>query len=64
MIPIFSAAIVGGIGNPYGAMGGALVIGLVQEWSTLVIPSVYKEMIAFAAMAVCLLIRPRGLWGK
>lgn len=64
VIPIFSAAIVGGIGNPYGAMGGALVIGLVQEWSTLVIPSVYKEMVAFAAMALCLLIRPRGLWGK
>ena len=64
VIPIFSAAIIGGIGNPYGAMGGALVIGLVQEWSTLVIPSVYKEMIAFVAMALCLLIRPRGLWGK
>ncbi len=63
VIPIFSAAILGGIGNPYGAMGGALVIGLVQEWSTLLIPSVYKEAIAFGAMAVCLMFRPRGLWG-
>ncbi|MGH7278024.1 MAG: branched-chain amino acid ABC transporter permease, partial [Candidatus Rokuibacteriota bacterium] len=63
VIPIFSAAIVGGIGNPYGAMGGALLIGLVQEWSTLVIPSSYKETIAFGVMAVCLMIRPRGLWG-
>jgi branched-chain amino acid transport system permease protein len=64
VIPIFSAAIVGGIGNPYGAMGGALVIGLVQEWSTLLIPSMYKEMIAFVAMAICLMVRPKGLWGK
>ena len=63
VIPIFSAAIVGGIGNPYGAMGGALVIGLVQEWSTLVIPAAYKEAIAFGAMALCLMFRPRGLWG-
>jgi branched-subunit amino acid ABC-type transport system permease component len=63
VIPIFSAAILGGIGNPYGAMGGALVIGLVQEWSTLVIPAAYKEAIAFGAMALCLMFRPRGLWG-
>ena len=63
VIPIFSAAILGGIGNPYGAIGGALVIGLVQEWSTLVIPATYKEAIAFCAMALCLMFRPRGLWG-
>jgi branched-chain amino acid transport system permease protein/neutral amino acid transport system permease protein len=63
IIPIFASAILGGIGNPYGAMGGALVIGIVQEWSTLLIPSVYKEAVAFTIMAVCLLFRPRGLWG-
>lgn len=63
VIPIFAAAILGGIGNPYGAMAGALVIGLVQEWSTLVIPAAYKETIAFSAMALCLMFRPRGLWG-
>lgn len=63
VIPIFSAAIVGGIGNPYGAMGGALVIGLAQEWSTLLIPASYKEAIAFGAMALCMMFRPRGLWG-
>jgi branched-chain amino acid transport system permease protein len=63
VIPIFAAAILGGIGNPYGALGGALVIGLVQEWSTLVIPAAYKEAIAFCAMALCLMFRPRGLWG-
>jgi branched-chain amino acid transport system permease protein/neutral amino acid transport system permease protein len=63
VIPIFAAAIVGGIGNPYGAMLGALLIGLAQEWSTLLIPSAYKEAVAFAAMAVVLLFRPRGIWG-
>jgi branched-subunit amino acid ABC-type transport system permease component len=63
VIPIFSAAILGGIGNPYGAMAGALVIGLGQEWATVVIPSMYKEAVAFTMMAVCLILRPRGLWG-
>lgn len=63
VIPIFSATIVGGIGNPYGAMAGALLIGVGQEWSTLLIPSVYKEAVAFAAMAVMLMFRPRGIWG-
>jgi branched-chain amino acid transport system permease protein/neutral amino acid transport system permease protein len=63
IIPIFSAVILGGIGNPYGAMAGALVIGLVQEWSTLLVPSTYKEAISFAVLAVCLMFRPRGLWG-
>jgi branched-chain amino acid transport system permease protein/neutral amino acid transport system permease protein len=64
IIPIFSAVILGGIGNPYGAMAGALVIGLVQEWSTLIVPSTYKEAISFAVLAACLMFRPRGLWGS
>jgi branched-subunit amino acid ABC-type transport system permease component len=63
LIPIFSATILGGIGNPYGAMLGALVIGVGQEWSTLLIPPVYKEVVAFAVLAACLLVRPQGLWG-
>ncbi len=63
VIPIFSAAILGGIGNPYGALAGALVIGIGQEWSTLLIPSMYKEAVAFTAMGLCLMFRPRGLWG-
>ena len=44
-------------------MAGALLIGIGQEWATLVIPAMYKEVVAFVAMAVCLMFRPRGLWG-
>jgi branched-subunit amino acid ABC-type transport system permease component len=64
VIPIFASVILGGIGNPYGAMAGALVIGVGQEWSTLLIPAMYKEAMAFTAMALCLMFRPRGLWGS
>ena len=62
IIPIFAATILGGIGSPYGALLGALTLGLALEWSTLVIPFQYKEMMAFAVMALCLLVRPRGLF--
>jgi branched-subunit amino acid ABC-type transport system permease component len=62
IIPIFTAAILGGIGSPYGALAGALTLGLALEWSTLVLPFQYKEMMAFAVMALCLMLRPRGLF--
>jgi branched-subunit amino acid ABC-type transport system permease component len=57
---IFSAVILGGIGQPYGAMLGALIIGLVTEISALAIP-IYKDDVAFAVLILMLLIRPQGL---
>lgn len=63
IILIFAATILGGIGSPYGALAGSLVLGITLEWSTLVIPFQYKEMLAFGAMALCLMFRPRGLFG-
>jgi branched-chain amino acid transport system permease protein/neutral amino acid transport system permease protein len=63
IIPIFAAVILGGIGSPYGALAGAVTLGVALEWSTLVIPFQYKEMVAFGVMALCLLLRPRGLFG-
>jgi len=44
VIPIFAAVILGGIGNPYGAMMGGIVIGLSQELSTLLFPSETSSM--------------------
>ncbi len=41
-IPIFAAAILGGIGSPYGAMVGALMVGMAEELTVLVLPSTYK----------------------
>ena len=37
ILSIFAAVVVGGIGDAYGALAGGLLIGLVKEWSTLVI---------------------------
>ncbi|MCZ6720996.1 MAG: branched-chain amino acid ABC transporter permease [Proteobacteria bacterium] len=63
LLPVFAAAILGGIGKPYGALAGGMVIGIAQEMSTLVISPGYKPAIAFAIMVVMLILRPAGLLG-
>ena len=64
LIPLFAAVILGGIGNPYGALVGALVIGVTMEVSTQWITPSYKPAVAFIIMIVLLLARPRGLLGR
>ncbi len=63
LLPVFAAAIFGGIGKPYGAVAGALVIGLAQEMSTLILPAAYKPAVAFALMVIILVWRPTGIFG-
>ena len=58
---IFSAVILGGIGQPYGTMLGALIIGMATEISAVFVSSTYKSDIAFALLIVVLLVRPKGL---
>ncbi|MBF2761180.1 MAG: branched-chain amino acid ABC transporter permease [Ectothiorhodospiraceae bacterium AqS1] len=69
LLPIFAAALLGGLGRPYGAMAGGLVIGVAEELSTyswigdgpLVSPG-YKSGVAFAIMIALLIWRPSGLF--
>ncbi|MGH9107575.1 MAG: branched-chain amino acid ABC transporter permease [Acidimicrobiales bacterium] len=58
---IFAAVILGGIGKPYGAMAGALVMGLATEVSASFINSAYKLDVAFAILVIVLLVRPQGI---
>jgi len=62
LLPVFAAAIFGGIGKPYGAIVGALVIGIAMEMSTMFIPSAYKAAVAFGIMVAMLIWRPTGLF--
>lgn len=64
LLSAFAAAVLGGIGNPYGAMVGAAIMGMAEELSTLVLPTSYKVAVALIAMIVTLLIRPSGLFGE
>ena len=54
----------GGIGQPYGAMLGALVIGIASEVSAAFINPSDKEVVAFALLVLVLLARPQGLFAE
>jgi len=64
LLPIFAATILGGIGSPYGAMAGALIIGLAEELSTPFIPTEYKPAVSLMLLVLVLLVRPRGLFAE
>lgn len=62
ILPMFASVILGGIGNPYGAIAAALIIGISQEASTPLLGSQYKQGVALLIMILVLLIRPKGLF--
>jgi branched-subunit amino acid ABC-type transport system permease component len=61
---IFAAVIVGGVGSIYGAMAGAVLIGLATEVSAAFINPAYKLDIAFLILILTLLFRPSGLFAR
>ncbi len=63
LVLILAAVFLGGPGEPYGAMLGALVIGLATEVSASIIVSDYKDVVAFVILLVMLAVRPTGLLG-
>jgi neutral amino acid transport system permease protein len=64
LLPAFTAAILGGIGSPVGAVVAGLILGVAQEVSTPFVGFTYKIALAFVIMLAVLLIRPRGLFGR
>ena len=64
LVSVFAAAILGGLGSPLGAFAGAMIIGVVSELSTLVMPPNYRIGIPLAAIALILVFRPQGLFGQ
>jgi branched-subunit amino acid ABC-type transport system permease component len=63
LVLILAAVFLGGPGEPYGAMLGALVIGLATEVSAAIVVSDYKDVIAFIILLAMLAVRPNGLLG-
>jgi branched-subunit amino acid ABC-type transport system permease component len=61
LIYMIAAAVLGGIGQPYGAMVGGLVVGVVSQLAAAYTSPAYQDVYAFAVLIVMLLIRPRGL---
>ncbi|MGN6872179.1 MAG: branched-chain amino acid ABC transporter permease [Solirubrobacteraceae bacterium] len=63
LVLILAAVFLGGPGEPYGAMLGALVIGVATEVSASIVVSDYKDVVAFVILIAMLAVRPSGLLG-
>jgi neutral amino acid transport system permease protein len=64
LLPIFAAVILGGIGDAFGALAAGMVIGVMTEWSTLVIDASWKTAVGFLVLVIVLIIRPQGIFGR
>lgn len=60
----FAACVLGGLGNPFGAAAGGLVIGVLESFGAGYISSGYKDAFAFIVMLLLLFVRPAGIFGK
>lgn len=60
----FVIAVLGGLGNMYGALAGGLVIGLVEAWGGQYLPGTWVNALAFAMLVLVLIFRPSGLVGR
>ena len=60
----FVAAVLGGLGNTYGALLGGLVLGLFQSWGGQLLPGTLVNAIAFGVLVVVLALRPQGIAGR
>ena len=58
----FSAAVVGGLGNPSGAIIGGLMIGVIETFGGNIIGAQYKDIISFVIMIIVLMFKPSGLF--
>ncbi|MDT7801764.1 MAG: branched-chain amino acid transport system permease protein [Actinomycetota bacterium] len=63
-IKAFTAAVLGGIGNLRGALLGGIVLGLVENWSSIFLGSEWKDVTAFVVLVLVLMLRPTGILGE
>jgi branched-chain amino acid transport system permease protein len=60
----FVIAVLGGLGNMWGALAGGLVLGLVQSWGGQYLSGTLVTAMAFGVLVAVLIVRPAGLLGK
>jgi branched-chain amino acid transport system permease protein len=63
-IKAFTAAVLGGIGNIRGAVLGAVLLGLVENMSTVCLDAEWKNVVAFTLLPLVLIFRPTGIMGE
>lgn len=64
LLLMFAAVVLGGLGSAYGALIGSFIIGLVVEFSALLLPADLKYASALFILILMLVVRPQGILGK
>ncbi len=64
LLPIFAAVVLGGIGDAFGALAAGIVLGVMIEWSTLLVDPRWKISVGFVVLVIVLIVRPQGVFGK
>lgn len=64
LLPAFAAAVLGGVGNPVGAVLAGVGLGLVEALSTPLVGFTYQSSVAFVVLIATLVLRPQGLLGR
>lgn len=64
LLPLFAAAILGGIGSVPGAMIAGLIVGVAEAMTVQLIGAEWRAAVAFVILVAILLLRPRGLFGR
>jgi branched-chain amino acid transport system permease protein len=64
LLPLFAAAILGGIGSVPGALLGGLIVGLAEAATAQLIGAEWRAAVAFMILIAVLLLRPAGLFGR
>lgn len=64
LLPLFAAAILGGIGSVRGAVAGGYIVGLAESLSVPLVGAEYRAATAFVVLIGILLVKPTGLFGE
>ena len=64
LLPLFAAAILGGVGSVPGALIGGLIVGLAEAVTVQLVGAEWRAAIAFLVLIAVLLLRPTGLFGQ
>jgi branched-chain amino acid transport system permease protein len=64
LLPLFAAAILGGIGSVPGAMLAGLIVGLAEALAVQIVGAEWRSGVAFVILVLILLLRPQGLFGR
>jgi branched-chain amino acid transport system permease protein len=64
LLVVFAAAVLGGIGKPYGALAAGLIVGLAMEISSAYIDAAYNQIMAVGILVIAIMFRPSGLFAS